>query len=172
MAAENKIDPSSLTVTDQLIRTQGKQRLTLDHVPFHDMKFQPTVSINFCYMWHTQIYSFSRGFLHLRFPELCLYHLYYIVLLNIYVILLLINIYLGLIFHFNGLFIINIWTVKNILQEQRQEQEQEQVQEQEQEQERVNSGGGVNRWQEEYIAKVGGYHFWLLTIYYIPFRVI
>ena len=60
--------------------------------------------------------------------------------------------------------------MKKILQEQGQEQEQKQ--EQEQEQEQVNSGGGVNRWQEEYIAKGGCYHFWLLTTYYIPVRVI
>ena len=56
--------------------------------------------------------------------------------------------------------------------EQEQEQEQNQKQKQKQEQERVNSGQGVNRWQEEYIAEGGGYHFWLLTTYYIPFRVI
>ena len=40
-----------------------------------------------------------------------------------------------------------------------QEQEQELEQELEQEQERVNSGRGVKRCQEEYIAEGGGYHF-------------
>ena len=40
-------------------------------------------SIHFCYMWQTQNYSFSWGFLHLRFPDLCPNHLYYIVLLDL-----------------------------------------------------------------------------------------
>ena len=80
---KNKIDPASLAVTDQLICSQGKQRLTLGHVPFCDMIFQSFFSINFCYIWHTQISSFSWGFLHLRLSELCLYDLHYIVLLNL-----------------------------------------------------------------------------------------
>ena len=40
IADQNKIDPASLAVTDQLICTQGKRRLTLDHVLFHDRIFQ------------------------------------------------------------------------------------------------------------------------------------
>ena len=40
IAAQNKIDPASLAVTDQLICSQGKRRLTLDYLPFHDMTFQ------------------------------------------------------------------------------------------------------------------------------------
>ena len=39
ITAQNKVDPASLAVTDQLIWSQGKQRLTPDYVPFHDMTF-------------------------------------------------------------------------------------------------------------------------------------
>ena len=41
IAAKNKIDPASLAVTDQPMSTQGKRKLILDPVPFHDMIFQP-----------------------------------------------------------------------------------------------------------------------------------
>ena len=78
IAAKNKIDPASQAVTDQLICAQGKRRLTLDHVTFHDIIFQQFFSTIFC--WHTHNYSFSWGFLHLRFLDLCLYHRYYIYL--------------------------------------------------------------------------------------------
>ena len=69
------------------------------------------------------------------FSELCLYHLYYIVLLNLLCHLLLINIFLELIIHFNGLYIIYFHNLINFLQEQGQEQKQEHVQEQKKEQE-------------------------------------
>ena len=40
IAALNKIGPASLAITAQLICSQGKWRLTQDHVPFNDMFFQ------------------------------------------------------------------------------------------------------------------------------------
>ena len=83
IAAQNKIDPSSLAVTDQLICTQGKRRVTLDHVPFHNMIFQQYFYNFLLHEPHTYLFFFFR-FLHLRFPELCLYHLYYIFLLNLF----------------------------------------------------------------------------------------
>ena len=77
ISAQNKIDPASLAVTDQLKCKQGKRGLALDHMPLHDMIFKPifSSSINLCYMWHTEIYYSSSGFLHLRLSELCLYQL-------------------------------------------------------------------------------------------------
>ena len=39
--AKNKIGPAYLSVNAQLICSQGKQRLTLDHMSFDEMIFQP-----------------------------------------------------------------------------------------------------------------------------------
>ena len=59
IAAQNKIDPASLAVTDQLICSQGKRRLTLDYVPFHDMTFQPIFFYKLLlHMTHTDIFFF------------------------------------------------------------------------------------------------------------------
>ena len=63
------------------------------------MTFQPIFLYKFLlHMTHTDIF-FSWVSQHVGFPELYLYHLYYIVLLIFNVILLLINIYLELFIH-------------------------------------------------------------------------
>ena len=63
IAAQNNIDPASLAVTDQLICSQGKRRLTLDYVPFYDMTFQPIFFFFYkllLHMTHTGIFFFME----------------------------------------------------------------------------------------------------------------
>ena len=72
IAAQNKIDSSSLAVTDQLICLQGKWRLTLDHVPFNDMIFLlifVTCDTHTFILFHVVSCTWD-------FCEVFLYHLY------------------------------------------------------------------------------------------------
>ena len=60
-AAQNKIDPASVAFTDQLIWSQGKQRLKLDYVPFHDMTFQHILFLQSFIAYVTPIFIFFMG---------------------------------------------------------------------------------------------------------------